>query len=174
MNRLRSLLFLWPIATGFIISACASLIAPSSSTETYSEDLSIWRPKYDSIYKDTIRTASTSIPDKTVYVPPRHSVNDSLESVLDSIDHINLAKGYVEGHTILIYTGTSREEALNAKKVFDTSLPQMQSELKYIQPNYRVLSGSYYTRQEAQKDFTTIRRYFRNAIVIPERFRINP
>ena len=99
-------------------------------------------------------------------------MNDRVNSVLDSIHEQNLSKGFVDGYTIQVYSGIKREDALNVKKKMGQSLPDLASEVEYRQPNFRVRSGKYLTRLEAQQDYLQVKRHFPNAIVIPDRIQI--
>ncbi|HEX5172062.1 MAG TPA: hypothetical protein VFW11_22945 [Cyclobacteriaceae bacterium] len=148
---------------------------PYQSTTTtqagkYSEDLSSLRPKIQS----PADSVSNSQPiKKTTYVEPRYNVNRQLDNVLDSINHINLNRKVVDGFTIQVYSGLDREAALNAKKSLTTSLPDLESEVQYNQPNFRVKAGKYFNRLDAQKDFIAIKKVFPSAIVIPDKIEIN-
>ena len=62
---------------------------------------------------------------------------------------------------------------MNVKKQLLTTLPQFESELQYLQPNYRVKLGKYFTRLEAEKDYQQVKRYFRAAILVPDKIVIN-
>jgi hypothetical protein len=165
-------ILLFAVATG-----CASKVttsSPSGNTNKYSEDLSIWRPK-DTMPPDTIKHASaqpTDLKKSTALVEAKYTVNESLDAVLDSISRINKANGVIDGFTIQVYSGVKREEALNAKKEISVALPDLDSDVQYVQPNFRVRVGKYYDRVHAQKDFLAIKRHFPNAIVIPERIPI--
>lgn len=164
---------------GALLASCSSKTTPSTTTGSasgkYAEDLSVWRQK-EVHSQDTAKNRPVQTGDNkgkpTQYVEPKFAVNESLDAVLDSIDRINLANGVVDGFTIQIYSGTKREEALNIKKQLSTSLPELDAEVQYAQPNFRVRAGKYYDRYQAQKDYIAIRRYFPNAIVLPERIAI--
>lgn len=157
------------------LMGCAS---PKSSTVSssgpgYSEDLSVWRPKVATV--DNNNTSTTDVPKdpkQTQYVEPKYAVNNKLDTVLDSIDRYNKSKQFIDGFTIQIYAGMRREDALNAKKNLATSLPDLQSEVEYAQPNFRVKVGKYFTRIDAQQDFNAVKKYFPTAIVIPEKVAI--
>lgn len=155
-----------------VMSHCA---APKTTTATqggkYSEDLSVWRPKTKT---STETTLVTPVEDRkaTAYVEPKLAVNKPLDNVLDSIDHITLHKRYVEGFTIQVYSG-KREEALNAKKTLATSLPDLDCDIQFTEPIFRVKVGKYHSRLEAQGDYTAVKRYFPAAIIIPEKLPLN-
>lgn len=138
----------------------------------YSEDLSSVRPKVEE-KTETVVVPEKNKRDPKAYVEPRHTVNAQLDAVLDSIDKVNLTRKFIEGYTIQIYSGMKREDALNAKKQLTLSFPDFESELQYLQPNYRVKTGKYFTRLEAEKDYEQIKRYFQTAILVPDKITIN-
>jgi len=174
-NRLIGLALNGVMLVGLIllISNCAAPKKTTTATQggKYSEDLSVWRPK-----PKTSPEATDPVPvderKNTAYVEPKLAVNEPLDNVLDSIDHINLHKKYVEGFTIQVYSG-KREEALNAKKTLATSLPDLDCDIQFTEPIFRVKVGKYYTRLEAQKDYMAVKRYFPAAIIIPEKLSLN-
>lgn len=155
-----------------LVAACK----PAQQTQTsqggkYSEDLSGLRPKIEQPAQTTEEPKNTRNP--KAYVEPQFTVNEQLNAVLDSIDRINLTRKFVEGYTIQVYSGMKREDALSAKKQLTQSMPQLDSELQYVQPNFRVKTGKYFTRLEAEKDYEQVRRYFPAAIVVPDKIGIN-
>lgn len=155
-----------------MMAGCATQQQTSTSTSAgnYSEDISAWRPTFE-VPKDSSASAARDTREKP-YVESRYAVNKQLDVVLDSIDRINLSRKYVEGFTIQIYAGLNKDEAMNIKKKFSLDLPDLESEMIYAQPNFRVKTGKYFTRMDAQKDFIAIKKYFTNAIIIPDRIKI--
>jgi hypothetical protein len=128
----------------------------------------------DSAKRNTTNTTTENgtVNKPTEYVEAKFAVNQPLDAVLDSIGRINKSIGYVDGYTIQVYSGLKREEALNAKRQLSTSVPNVDSEVQYVQPNFRVRVGKYYDRFDAHKDYVAVKRYFPNAILIPERIPI--
>ena len=164
----------------FVIVWLAGCASPKSTTVSssqgpgYSEDLSIWRPKVETPATNTTAPSNVSgEPKKTQYVEPKYAVNKKLDTVLDSIDRYNKARQFIDGFTIQIYAGLKREDALNAKKNLAGSLPDLQSEVEYAQPNFRVKVGKYFSRIDAQRDYVAVKKYFPTAIVIPDKVAIN-
>lgn len=163
---------LWLAACSVLLSSCATQKPSTQTPGKYHEDLSELRPKVDVPSEpDTIKTeeAHQSLP----YVEAKQTVNAQVDAVLDSIDKINKTRRFIEGYTILVYTGMNREEALTKKKELSTVHPTLESELQYAQPNFRVKAGRFYTRLEAQKDYVAIKRFFPSAIVIPDKIPLN-
>ena len=157
-----------------LASGCKPTKQPQTTQDgKYSEDLSSLRPKVEEEVVTTNPTPEKTKRDPKAYVEPKHTVNKQLDAVLDSIDRINLTRKFIEGYTIQIYSGLKREDALSAKKQLTTSIPKLESDLQYVQPNYRVKTGKYFTRLEAEKDFEKIKRFFPAAIVVPDKIAIN-
>lgn len=160
-----------------LAGACATTTKTStvsSTTQKYSEDLSGLRPKAPAT---DVKTGGTStVPGdtrkQTAYVEPKYAVNKKLDSVLDSIDRINVQRTYIDGFTIQVYSGSRKEDAMKTKQELSNSLPDLQSEVLYSQPTFRVKVGKYYSRIEAQKDFLDVKKLFPTAVIIPDKISI--
>lgn len=162
----------------FMMNSCASTQTTSSSSGSstqgsgYSEDLSVVRPKVE--VRQEVKPVQPAEDRKaTPYIEPKYSVNGKVDAVLDSIDRLNAARRFVEGFTIQVYSGLKREDALSAKKQLVSSLPSVESEMLFAQPNFKVKVGKYYDRMSAQKDFAQVKRLFPSAIIIPEKIALN-
>jgi hypothetical protein len=149
-----------------IMGCAATQPTGTGSSVKYTEDLSALRPKFEETIAQHIATEEQR---KTIYVEPKHAVNKQLHAVLDSIDQINLNKRYVDGFTIQVYTGQKREDALASKRTLDQALPELRAEMTYVQPTFRIKAGKYYTQLDAQKDYVAVKRYFPNAILVPDK-----
>jgi len=75
----------------------------------------------------------------------------------------------LSGYTILLYSGSSRESAMETKKKVTTELPDFVTTLQYNQPKFRLTAGAYFTRLEAEKDLYRLRRFLPTAILVPEK-----
>lgn len=144
----------------------------SSAGTKYAEDLSLYRPKTPAAPTKNAPTQDNTRK-QTPYVEAKYSVNKKLDAVLDSIDRINLQRNFIDGFTIQVYSGLKREDALNTKKELTSTLPELESEVQYSQPNFRVKVGKYFSRLEAQKDYVEVKRLFPTAIIIPDKVAIN-
>ena len=154
------------------LAGCASQKPMSSTTQNsrYSEDLSVWRPK--AALTDSSHNNTNAEPVKKEFVTARHTVNQPLDNVLDSINSFNLNRKFVDGYTIQIFTG-DKEGALDAKRRLTLVLPDIESEIKFDPPTFRVKVGRYYRPLDAQKDFVAIKKHFSSAILIPDKIAIN-
>ena len=155
----------------YLFVGCAAPKTMSSSSakdgSRYSEDLSALRPKVEAP-KDTVIVKSSNDRKTTVYVEPKYNVDAKLSTVLDSFDRIHLSRKCVEGYTIQVYSG-KREEALNTRKQLTSLVPEVNSEVQFTEPIFRVKAGKYFTWIEAQGDYTLIKKYFPAAIIIPDK-----
>lgn len=143
----------------------------SSASSSYQEDLSAQRPTVDDIRQDSISQDVVAMDDQTMMQPTNH-INVFLDSILDSIAISDQKQRFYQGYTILLYTGSSREEATMARGKTVAMELDLEPELVYNQPNYKVKVGKFLTRLEAQSLFTQLKKEFDNAIVAPERIYI--
>ena len=142
--------------------------AAQKSLTPYHEDLSVNRPKFV-IANDTTRRLPETDPVQTVAIKPTRNVNTKVDGILDSIDRFNLTKRFVDGFTIQVYSGQKREDAMNTKQKIIEDTPELIANLQYIQPKFRVTVGHYFTKLDAQKALTRLKRYFATAILVPEK-----
>lgn len=162
------------LSAALIAFACSSKVTTSGSggvSGKYSEDLSVWRPAGEKI-TDSVQVTTSQRHRTNQYVEAKYAINNQLDTVLDSIYDQNISNGLVDGYTIQVYSGIKREDALNVKKDLSQSVPGLEADVQYRQPNFRVRAGKYFTLLEAQKDYLAVKRYFPNAIVIPDRVSI--
>jgi Sporulation related domain. len=167
------LIYLTKMRQHYIKVFCVCLLAfgcaaQKSNPKSYSEDLSSIRPRVVPV-EDSAKKDSTPQHAEKIVVTPTRNVNAKVDAVLDSIDRFNLTRKFLDGYTILIYSGQKREEAMEAKKKMVEQAPDVVSNLQYQQPKFRVTVGKYYTRIEAQKDMVRLRKLFPNATLIPEK-----
>jgi hypothetical protein len=149
--------------TAFAISCAAQ---KGNSKSYYHEDLYQLRPKIEDVV-DTLPNANL-VREKSDVVASRN-VNAKVDVVLDSINRFNASRKFIDGYTIQIYSGQNREEAMNAKKKMSSEVPELNADLEYNQPKFRVRAGNYFSRLEAQKDLLRLKRAFPNAILVPEK-----
>ncbi len=151
----------------FLSISCAAQKG-SNGKPYYHEDLYSLRPKFPEVV-DTVQQNQHR---KKGPVVPLWNVNDIVDEVLDSINRFNVTRKFIDGYTIQIYSGQNREEAMNSKKKMATDISDLNAELEYNQPKFRVRVGYYYSRLEAQKDLLRLKRPFPNAILVPEKIMV--
>lgn len=132
----------------------------------YYEDISFLRPRVQPS-ETTLLIPPAKV--EPVAVTPVYHVTKEVNAILDSISRFNLTRRFVDGVTIQIYSGSKKEDAMNARKKLGEQAGDLTGNLMYQQPKFRVTVGAYYTTLEAQKDFQRLKRIFPNAILIPEK-----
>ena len=157
------------LLSGFAIlltSSCA-VLSPVTKTTSYHEDLSVHRPKVKLV--DSSRVEQ---PQEKKDVAPTHHQTAQIDQKIEGIASKNAASRTAPGFTIQVYSGTSREEASQAKAKVYKILPDSRPETKYEQPIYRVRVGEFGDRLEAQNVYAKLNKEFPGAIVIPSRIRL--
>jgi hypothetical protein len=139
-------------------------VSGQKSRPYYHEDLYTLRPK---LTEPVDSLAQREKLGEKHFVAATANVNEKVDDVLDSINRFNITRKFIEGYTIQIYSGQNREEAMNAKKKMTEV--GLNGALEYTQPKFRVRFGNYYSRLEAQKDLTRLKKSFPNAILVPEK-----
>ncbi|MDX1628326.1 MAG: hypothetical protein R3345_06485 [Fulvivirga sp.] len=166
-------IYLLVVLFGMGMVGCAPSVTPSA-TEDYSEDLSSMRPTIEQITFDidTLTDIEDEPVDETSYVEPTHDVTGSLNAVIDSIAKLRQDIRYLDGYTILVYSGTSSEQAQIAKGKVHSIIDDSNPSLRFEEPNFRVKVGEYFSRLEAQEDYALLRKEFPKSIIIPARISI--
>ncbi|SIQ14201.1 hypothetical protein SAMN05880574_10699 [Chryseobacterium sp. RU37D] len=74
------------------------------------------------------------------------------------------------GYKIQITTVKSNDEANEVKSYFRKRFPNLKVETDAsLRPNYKILAGSYFTKQSAASDLAKVREYFKSAIAVQYR-----
>lgn len=74
------------------------------------------------------------------------------------------------GFKILITTVKSNEEANEVKAYFRKRFPNLKVETDAsLRPNYKILAGSYFSKQSASSDLSRVREYFKSATSVQYR-----
>ena len=132
----------------------------------YYEDLSRLRPVFkNEPSSDTVKPRE--------WVEATHTVNKSVDALLDSIDSFYRNSGIANGFTIQVYSGQKKQDALNAARLVQEAVSVLKPDVEFIQPKFRVVAGRYFTRVEAQRDWYVLHRTFPDAIIIPVKFDLN-
>jgi len=164
----RLLLLVFPM-----LWSCTPKVQPGSGQDDYYEDLSAYRPTYPTA--DT--TVDSKEKDTTLAgIVPQYHINDTLNSVLDSISVLSQEIKYINGYTVQIYSGSSREAANIASGKAYTILESIDSnwraKVSYKAPNFKVQVGKFYNTLDAHTVRARLLREFPNAIIVLKKFRI--
>ena len=76
----------------------------------------------------------------------------------------------IMGYKIQLAVVKSNEEAREVGMFFRRRFPNMKVEIDAsLRPNYKVMAGSYFTKQSAAADLSRIKQYFKSAMAIQYR-----
>ena len=78
------------------------------------------------------------------------------------------AEKYINGYSILIFSGTERYKADSIFFIADSIYTEHEVVNFYDQPNYRVKIGKFYYRLKANKTLENLKDNFVDAIIVPE------
>ncbi|MEN8248763.1 MAG: SPOR domain-containing protein [Bacteroidota bacterium] len=171
---MRKTIFLALITVVFF-NGCKTFLPGKSLSQNkaaYSEDLSEYRPEFapetvepEEEKEDILITSqdSTTAP-----------VNETLNYLLDTATTFSKETiKYIDGFTIQVYGGDNRELAKNYQLNILRHFPDCEPRMVFEQPNYKVRLGLFYSRLEAQHQFTQVKEVFPKAILIPTRINID-
>jgi len=134
---------------------------------SYSEDLRVLRPELEEV----TNTASETHSEPTV-IPTGH-IKIELDSISKMISRRNAKPRTEQGFTIQIYNGSSREDATKTLGRFRVKFPEITAKMTYYQPDFRVKAGKFTDRVIAYETYEMVRTNFPEALLIPEKIKIN-
>lgn len=156
---------------------CALLIGCKATLPAgkgrYEEDLSVHRPAVRPasavLSADTSKTKQS---EETLasYIPLEGGLKAELDSILRIAHEQNKRGFYVDGFTLQVYSGTSREDANAQQLKMDTLHPHLNPRITYRQPSFRVRAGKFTDKLEAHRIYQQIQADFSRAILVPKRF----
>jgi hypothetical protein len=166
MNRHNIAQFLI-LLTAFILFSCSAAQSQSKKNkdkdkEEYQEDLSRVRPDFRKA--DSAQASGKNMQ----VVAPSNDVTKMLNAKLDTLAKNNASAKYAQGYRVLVYSGRSSVDVRNARsKVYDI-LPDADIYQDFRSPNQRVKVGDCIDRIEAYSLFGKLKKYFPNAVIIPD------
>ena len=163
----RRLTFISILSLFFVLCCVNQKISISSNNDSrkYFEDLSFIRES---------ENVSNSTNDENIVDKKNNlGIDIELDSILKIIKSEVDEEIFTDGYTIQIYLGDKREEAENTvEKLFEYD-SLIKSNTIFTQPNYRVKTGTFEDRFRANYEYKKLKKTFPNAIIIPEKIKIN-
>ena len=159
---IRALIFILIFVVGCINKPPAS---SQYLEKGYFEDLSflIESPEKNNEYSNKINEIS---------IIEESKFNKELENIYITYENTPKNK-YLNGYTIQIFSGLEREKADSIFFTADSIYSELDIYTLYDQPNYRVKVGKYFYRINANKALNKLINDFSEAIIVPERIKIN-
>jgi len=139
---------------------------PAKPVPVYDEDLRIHRPPLASEFTT-----------EEVKVEKVASLTGHIKTELDGISALivqeNAKPRTEQGYSIQVYSGSNREEANMTLGRVRIYFPEIDAQLIYFQPDFKVKAGQFTDRIEAYQVFELLRVEFVDALLIPEKVKIN-
>ena len=159
---IRALIFILIFVVGCINKPPAS---SQYLEKGYFEDLSFLRESPEKNNVDSNNINEISIIEESKF-------NKELENIYITYENTPKNK-YLNGYTIQIFSGLEREKADSIFFTADSIYSELDIHTLYDQPNYRVKVGKYFYRINANKALNKLINDFSEAIIVPERIKIN-
>jgi|TARA_Y100000590_G_scaffold170711_1_gene195353 hypothetical protein len=159
---IRALIFILIFVVGCINKPPAS---SQYLEKGYFEDLSFLRESPEKNNVDSNNINEISIIEESKF-------NKELENIYITYENTPKNK-YLNGYTIQIFSGLEREKADSIFFTADSIYSELDIYTLYDQPNYRVKVGKYFYRINANKALNKLINDFSEAIIVPERIKIN-
>lgn len=175
MKIFSKVIFCVFLASAFF--ACKRSIVPVKNTTDiigdYDEELSEVRVHYDS--KPTTVLEETKVikekPATNVTKIPKQ-VNSQVDVALDSIAVHNKTVRYSSGYRIQVFVSNDRKEVDEAKSYIYQNFPELSTYLTFSQPTYKLKTGDFTSRLDAERYYSTIRQRYSMAMIISEKIDI--
>ena len=167
MKIIKSLCYL---LVAVVMWNCAPKAQKAATKGQYEEDLSDYRPKYE-LPKSTPANTSANTANTNVPVAKDYD-NTAVEEKLSQIRERNKSIKFTQGYRIQVYSGNSQDVAEKAKETVYRLDSNLEPEIIYFTPNFKVKVGNYYDRVEAYETLVKIRQAFPQALLLPERVSI--
>jgi len=152
----------------YVLISCSSkrIVSNINNERDYFEDLSYIRSQEE---RKIIDTASS----KFISVPYKNDISYELDSIIKIIKDENKSDRFLEGYTIQLYLGGDRIKAEEIQEKITEIDSLIYKNTVFTQPNYRVKIGQYIDRFQVSEEYQKFKKLFPNAIIIPEKIKIN-
>jgi ribosomal protein L19 len=165
MNKMKNIA---PFVLIVIILSYSCAPRPASRTgkkADFEENLAAHRPKYEPTITPFQQLPSSDISRNKEYPEPRQDLTSQINTLLDTIAERNHKINYVQGYTIVIRGGQLEEASTIRQRVMNL-FPETSPELAFDRPIYKVKVGQFYSKIEANKLYSMIKKEFPNRVIL--------
>lgn len=167
--------FLW------ILSSCMSKLSPSKESKNvekiteYSEDLSVFRPKYDPVVEVTKidKTEAPKTPStQSNSASTLKNENEAVEAVLSHIRDTNKKLAEGKGYRIQVFSGNNKMDFEAAKSYLYRNFSELELYESYSQPTYRIKVGDFISIDEANRYSSDLKNKFSTVRIISDKINV--
>lgn len=138
----------------------------------YDEDLSTVRVRYDNRPATEITETKNTKEKSSSAIKLPKQVNNEVDTALDSIAVRNKTVRYSSGYRIQVFVGNDRKEVDEAKSYIYQNFPELSTYLTFSQPTYKLKTGDFTSRLDAERYYSYIRQRYSMAMIISEKIDI--
>ncbi|SFI27004.1 sporulation protein [Halpernia frigidisoli] len=111
----------------------------------------------------TTKSGDSDYSNNGTYIPPRINLPDRAISTAEACRK----NPRILGTKILVNTVKSNEEANQVALYFRSKFPMLKvTKDASLRPNYKIMAGSYFTKESALADYNSVRRVFKEARLV--------
>ncbi len=172
MKNIAVVFLVWVLA-----SACAGSMNKSKTKmsggkiDSYSEDLSVFRPKFDKPAEAAPEEKKSGGVIPSAEKAPL-SNNAEVEAVMKRVAEKNKALTEAQGYRIQLWAGNNRSDFESAKGYILQFFPELEVYESYSQPTYRIKTGDFVSRLEAEKYLSSLKPRFGSARIIGDKINL--
>lgn len=173
-KHLLFLSFLW------FLGSCMSKLSPSKENKNsekiteYSEDLSVFRPKYETPQSANVEKTelpkSQTTSDKAT--SPLKNENDAVEAMLVHIKETNKKLADGKGYRIQVFSGNNKADFESAKSYIYRNFSELELYESYSQPTYKIKVGDFVSMDEATRYQVNLKTKFTTVRIISDKINI--
>ncbi len=166
--------FLWTLAS------CMSKLSPTKESKSaekiteYSEDLSVFRPKYETTQPAIIeKTESPKTPTTTAKSSPTlKNENEAVETMLAHIKETNKKLAESKGFRIQVFSGNNKADFESAKSYLYRNFSELELYESYSQPTYKIKVGDFISIDEATRYQADLKTKFSTVRIVSDKINI--
>ncbi|MBK6821092.1 MAG: SPOR domain-containing protein [Bacteroidetes bacterium] len=148
----------------FIVQAQTEIVVTDTTALLVEENVTIYKdPRLDILEKRPALMAKLELENKEKEMPIYRPIvsQDGKKTVTGSI--------YTQkGFRVVIYNGSERNKALEAKNNFSRAFPGVPSYMSYNVPSYKIKVGNFEDRGEASKFMRRVSAAFPSSFIVPD------
>lgn len=157
-----------------LTSASSCTLLTQTQQGTYTEDLSKHRKPLKSAPKEAFHDVREGDKQKHIPAGSLQTVTEQLDDLLERKKLASKQIKSLQGYTIQVYAGGSREAAFKVRNQLYTHYPTLKPEVRYDLPNYTVRIGRFLDKLEAYAVYATIKKHMPQAMIRPTSFANTP
>ena len=163
-----------------VLAACTNKLSPSKENKNvekiteYSEDLSVFRPKFES--SEVVNIEKTETPKSQATQNTTASTlkndNEAVEKMLLHIKETNKKLAEGKGFRIQVFSGNNKMDFESAKSYLYRNFSDLELYESYSQPTYRIKVGDFVSIDEANRYVTELKHKFSTVRIISDKINV--